>query len=429
MNIQYINMPSPHKIQELTDSLAEFTHRLQKEKLAFSTLDFVETLVTDIKAKEAYFKPFSHMLLLGVGGSALGAKALQKSFAPDDRPCSHDSCQKKLLVADNMDSIFFSDCLANLIPEDTVILVISKSGSTVETITQYFICQEWLKQALPKDWQKHFFVITDEHQGFLREEVQTYGYESLPVPQSLGGRYSIFSAVGLVPCAFLGIDYEAFIQGARNARDAYFQEAVSQSSPNAIEDFPAPFRMAHFAHTALTNDLTQLIFFNYIPKWSHLGDWFRQLWAESLGKQGNGSTPIPALGATDQHSILQLFLDGPKDNACIFLMPTDFNHPKAQYNTTIPTNLPKTWEWLAGKSMDQILEAEAHATYTSMTRTKMPIMNLTFTEQNPFDMGKIMWNFGMMTILTAYFLRINPLDQPAVEDGKILAKQKLSTQK
>ena len=438
----------------LKESLSSFCKRIETEALPFSTLDFVDELIISIEKVNSEIQNFKHLLLLGVGGSALGPQTLQQSFAPQDRhpifsktensadnTCSKTKDRKQLWIADNVDTHFFSECLTSLPPEDTLVLVISKSGSTLETISQYFICKEWLENKLPESWQEHFCVITDQNSGFLRSEVQTHQYKSLNVPKELGGRFSIFSAVGMLPSAFLGINYKDFLQGAKDARDSFFSDTETYLSKFEQEErnplrpaLPHVFKMAYFAFEAMENDFSQLIFFNYLPKWSALGTWFRQLWSESLGKKGKGSTPIPALGATDQHSILQLFLDGAKDKACIFINQHNSAEKDALYcqnnsNCLIPKNIPEEWQWIAGKSLSQILEAESLATRASLIKYEIPLLSLEPMQNTEYDLGKLMWNFSMMTILTAYFLDINPLDQPAVEEGKILTKTYLSTNK
>ena len=448
MKVTYYNINHFSKNEStLKAALTSFAQRIQEEALPFSTLDFTDELLLSIEMIYPKIQHFKHMLLLGVGGSALGPQALQQSFAPQDRhPIygvknnnTENSNKKQLWLADNVDTHFFTECLTALPPEETLILVISKSGSTLETISQYFICKEWIQQKLPKAWNEHFFIITDENDGFLRTEVQTYQYKSLPIPEKLGGRFSIFSAVGMLPSAFLGINYKDFLQGANAAKEIFFADTekyLAKFEQEKIEplqsSLPHVFKMAYFAFEALENNFSQLIFFNYLPKWASLGLWFRQLWSESLGKNGKGSTPIPALGATDQHSILQLFLDGAKNKACIFLNQHDFAEKDADYcknnqNCLIPKNIPQEWQWLAGKSLSQILEAESIATRTSLINYDIPLLSIEPTYNTEYSLGKLMWNFSMMTILTAYFLEINPLDQPAVEEGKILTKEWLTS--
>lgn len=413
--------------------IRECIEKLQEEQLPFTTLDFIPELFKELESYKEYFTEFEHLLLLGIGGSALGPHALQKAFSPQDKQIltsghTHNSQaqkpQKYLWVIDNVNSVHLAECLAKLPLEKTLVLTISKSGSTLETIAQYFICKEHFQKCFPNTWQKNFFVITDEKKGFLRQEVQENKYKSLSVPELLGGRFSIFCAVGLVPALFLGIDYKAFIRGAMDTKNEFFAQC-SKYLDNTQAPLPRLFELANFTYSTMQNGYDDLIFFNYIPKWSSLNDWFRQLWSESLGKNGKGSTPVIALGTIDQHSILQLFLDSKPNKAAIFLTSLE---ESTNNHCTLSQNLPEEWQWLAGKDIADILHAEAAATRQSMVNHHIPLCSMDFEKTDEYAFGKIMWELCMTTVLTAHFLGINPYDQPAVEESKKIAKETLSKQ-
>lgn len=402
--------------------ITSFIVKLTEEKLPVSTLDFVPELLRELENLKGYLAQFDHLLLLGIGGSALGPQALQKTFSPQDKTLLHQRHKKQLWLVDNVDSAHLEECLENLPLDKTLVLTVSKSGSTLETIAQYFICKQYFQKKFPQNWQNSFFVITDEKDGFLRREAQKYSYKSLPVPKLLGGRFSIFCAVGLLPACFLDIDYHAFIQGAAEAKDNFFEECETyRKNPQA--PLPQLFELASFAYSTMKAGFGELIFFNYIPKWSSLNYWFRQLWSESLGKDGQGSTPVIALGTVDQHSILQLFLDSTPNKAAIFLE----NYTQHSNSIcTINTELPEEWKWLENKNITDVLHAETLATKQSMINHHIPLCTMNFPDLSEKSFGKIMWDLCMTTILTAYFLDINPFDQPAVEESKSIAKQKLS---
>ena len=407
----------------------ECIETLQEEQLPFATLVFIPELFKQLEDYKEYFAEFDHLLLLGIGGSALGPHALQKAFSPQDKcvlTSSPNLCpQKHLWVIDNVNSVHLSECLTRLPLEKTLVLTISKSGSTLETIAQYFICKEHFHDCFPQNWQKHFFVITDEKKGFLRQEIKENNYKSLPVPELLGGRFSIFCAVGLVPALFLGIDYKAFIQGASDTKNEFFAQCSAYLN-DSKSPLPRLFELANFTYSTMQSGYDDLIFFNYIPKWCSLNDWFRQLWSESLGKNGKGSTPVIALGTIDQHSILQLFLDSKPNKAAIFLTSSAKNFDN---RCKISENLPAEWQWLAGKNIADILQAEAAATRQSMINHHIPLCSMDFEKTDEYALGKIMWELCMTTILTAHFLGINPYDQPAVEESKKIARETLSKQK
>lgn len=389
-----------------------FVNRLESEvsSLPFLSLPFAENLTQRLDELTPYLRGFRHMLVLGIGGSALGARALQKSFFPaQDRP-GHNG--PWLWIADNIEPASFKSFLNQLPAEETLVVVISKSGGTVETMAQYLLVLPWLQQKLSATWKDHLFMVTDEKQGILRAEAEAHGIRSLPVPDGLGGRYSVLSAVGLVPAVFMGIDWKALLQGAMD-----FGRPLA-ANPGSLLEHPS-WKTAVWASHLTHAHINQLIFFCYIPSMAYFGAWFSQLWAESLGKSGKGSMPLPAVGVTDQHSLLQMFLDGPSDKGCLFLTSP------AEGGLDMPRNLPDPWKWLEGHTLGDILEAETLATQMSLSNHGVPMVAVHLPKADEYYAGKLMMYLEATTVFTGWLLDINPLDQPAVEEGKILAKAKL----
>ncbi len=392
----------------LTDA-TPFRARLERDlpDLPFLTLPFAGDLARQITKHTEFFRSFRHMLVLGIGGSALGARALQKAFFPaQDRP-GHEG--PWLWIADNIHPAEFEAVLDRLPPNETLVVVVSKSGGTLETLAQYFLCLEWLQKRLIGTWQEHLFVVTDAQKGFLRDEIDRHFVRSLSVPEGLGGRYSALSAVGLVPAAFMGVDWAALLAGAAGVGRPLAQ------NPAGLGDHPA-WKLARWAARLTRAGLDQLIFFCYSPAWAAFGPWFAQLWAESLGKNGKGSMPVPAVGVTDQHSLLQMFLDGPRDKGCLFITR------KPDTRVPLPASLPEPWSWLGGSSLGDILAAETRATHMSLARRHMPLVNLDFADDAAHSAGQLMMLLEMTTVFTGWLLGIDPLDQPAVEEGKVLAR-------
>jgi glucose-6-phosphate isomerase len=402
-----MNIPEP-----TAEDADPFVSRLERElpALPFLALPFAETLSGQLGMEEEFLRSFRHMLVLGIGGSALGTRALQKAFAPGQDWPGHEG--PWLWIADNVDPPFFEGLLSRLPPGETLAVVVSKSGGTVETLAQYFLVLSWLQKNLPATWQEHLFIVTDERCGFLREEANRHGARSLPVPDHLGGRYSVLSAVGLVPAVFLGVDWRALLRGA-----------IDVGRPLAADPAGLPlhasWRLAVWGTELMKAGLNQLIFFCYVPSWATFGAWFAQLWAESLGKSGRGSMPLPALGVTDQHSLLQMFLDGPRDKGCFFLSGPCPPGP------VLPAALPSPWEWLGGKPMGDILEAETLATRMSLVQRGVPLVHLQLAETGEYAAGQMMMMLEAATVFSGWRLGIDPLDQPAVEEGKILAKARM----
>ena len=177
--------------------------------LPFLSMPYRARLVEDMARALPKVRPYKHMLLLGIGGSALGCRAIQRAFAPSQDMPNHTG--PSVWVMDNVSAEQLEATLSRLDPKETVVVTISKSGGTIETIAQYFLVKEWLKGALGDAWRDQMVVITDSNKGYLREEANTYQFVSLEVPDYLGGRYSALSAVGLLPAAYLGIDWVALL--------------------------------------------------------------------------------------------------------------------------------------------------------------------------------------------------------------------------
>ena len=389
--------------------------RLKRETdqgiLPFMTMPFKADLEAQIPGILAKISSCRHMLVLGIGGSALGARALQKAFAPgQDRP-GHTG--PWLWIADNVDADTVASYFANLPPKETALVVISKSGGTIETLAQYFLAKEWLQKSLGAAWKDNVVMVTDEKAGFLREEADKECIMTLPVPDYLGGRYSALSAVGLLPAAFMDMDWRSLLNGAEEVFAPLLKDMTQ------LWRHPA-WKLAVWNRMLMERNYSQLIFFSYIPLWSWFGSWFAQLWAESLGKEGKGSMPVPAIGVTDQHSVNQMFLDGPRDKGCLFL-----HSPALDKGPLFGNDLPETWSYLKGKQFGELLEAEGLGTQMALAENEVPLVGISMGATDEAAAGKLMGLLELATILTGWLLNINPIDQPAVELGKRLANARL----
>lgn len=392
--------------------LPYLTASLGSGRLPFITMPYRDSLekeLPEVMARLANGK--KHMLLLGIGGSALGPRALQKAFMPQQDWPGHEG--PWLWIADNVDAPALEAWLEKLPPKETLVVVISKSGGTIETMSQYFIVREWLQKELGQTWTGSVLAITDAGSGALRREADEKGLATLPVPDHLGGRFSILSAVGMVPAYFCGLDWKAVLDGAAEVF------APVASHPEALAGHPA-WKLSLWAKELMDNGYSQLIFFSYIPAWACFGAWFAQLWGESLGKGGKGSMPLPATGVTDQHSLLQMFLDGPKDKGCIFL--EGLNLPRGP---RFGDSLPDQWSYLRGKSFGDVLDAETAGTLGAFAAGGVPLVRLSMGSHDERAAGRLIALLELATLFTGTMLKINPLDQPAVEYGKRLANARL----
>ena len=351
---------------------------------------------------------FRDVLILGTGGSSLGGQTLYALADPRALPRLH--------FMDNIDPASFDALFAALDPARTGIAAISKSGGTAETLTQFIICLDWLRRSVPADaLSKHAIAITEPRDNVLRRLATRLGMTILDHDPGIGGRYSVLSNVGLLPALLAGIDVAALRQGAGGVLDASLGAASAQDSAPALGACIA-------VGLAEQRGIGTTVVMPYLDRLAHFGLWFRQLWAESLGKDGKGTTPIRAMGTVDQHSQLQLYLAGPADKMFTLVMGAP-----AGGGGAIAPDLGADPElaYLAGKRMGDLLDAEQRATAQSLIRNGRPTRIFRIERLDPETLGALLMHFMLETIIAADLLGVDAFDQPAVEEGKVLARQYL----
>jgi len=352
---------------------------------------------------------FDTMLVLGIGGSALGNKALYSALKTEAE------LPRKLFVYDNVDPVFLYEILSQINLEKTLVNVITKSGTTAETMAGYMIVADIIKRKFPKDYQKRIIITTDKEKGFLRQVINQEGYPGFTVPDNVGGRFSVLSDVGLLSSAFTGIDIKALLKGAKDMREICW-------NPNIWENPAYLNGLIHFLYYRQGKNISVMM--PYSNSLYDFADWYRQLWAESLGKRKDikgreiyvGQTPVKALGTTDQHSQVQLYTEGPNDKVFTFLTVEHFKH-----DYTIPNLHPDREEvnYLGGKKLSELLNAERLATEIALSKAMRPNANIVFPQIDAYHLGQFIMLYEIQTVFTGKLLCINPLDQPGVEAGKI----------
>lgn len=337
---------------------------------------------------------FDDIIILGTGGSSLGGKTLY-ALSSQKSPRFH--------FMDNIDPYTFKRLFERVTPKKTGILAISKSGSTVETLFQLLVClQHFEKEKVPlKD---HFLVVTEPTPNPLRKIAEQYQWICLDHPTNVGGRFSCFSVVGLLPLILAGLNPYAFREGAQRVLNQH----LTEDCPPALEGAA----MAVYLETDHQKTLSVML--PYADQLDSFALWHRQLWAESLGKEGKGITPIKALGTVDQHSQLQLYLDGPKDKFFTLIAPLWKGQGERIHLSLLPE--------FQGKTMGDLFAAEQKATYETLTRNDCPTRLITLNTLDEASLGALMMHFMIETILASYFMEVNAFDQPAVEEGKRLAR-------
>jgi len=345
----------------------------------------------------------SAILVLGIGGSSLGGQAL-KDLAPPGKP--------EVVFLDNPDPVTYERALKTADLRSTRFVAISKSGGTPETLAQTLVATDALRTAgYGGALTRHFVVITEPKDSPLRRFAASVGCPVLDHPTGIGGRYSVLSMVGVLPALLLGLDPQALRAGAR----AVLERAQAPGSPPAL---------GAAQHRALDREglLRESVLWCYGDRLKTFGPWWRQLWGESLGKDGKGSTPVTVLGPVDQHSQLQLFLDGP--GGALFTLidcATEGQGPVIPADEANRLSL----SYLAGRRLGDLVGAEARATAESLARRGRPVRRITVDRLDERALGALFMQFMLETILMGKLMGIDPFDQPAVEEGKILARKYL----
>lgn len=381
-----------------------------------------------IKAVEAAAKRWKpgveNLVVLGIGGSALGNIALQTALNPAYHNLLPASQRRgpRLFVMDNVDPVQFASLMDVLKPtlKKTVFNVISKSGETAETASQFLIVRDWVASTLgAKALTKHIIVTTDPESGTLRDQAAGEGYETLAVPPGVGGRFSVLSAVGLFSAAMCGINIRKLLAGAA-AMSIRAGETNVAKNPAAM--------LALLLTMYYTRGKRMHVMFSYAHALKDLSDWYCQLWAESLGKCHDtsgeaavvGPTPIKALGATDQHSQVQLYREGPNDKVFLFLecekFARDVAIPKSKVKGLGPT--PDATAYLLGKSLGKLINAEKQATERALVASQRACMTIRFPKVSEETVGQFIMLWEAATSIAGGLLNIDPYDQPAVQLGK-----------
>jgi glucose-6-phosphate isomerase len=358
------------------------------------------------------------LVVLGIGGSALGNIAVQTALNP--YMYNLDESQRdgpKMFVFDNVDPAQFASFLnwAGDKLDKTIFNVISKSGRTAETASQLLIIRQLLIEKLgPDGFRDQVVATTDAQAGTLRNIATDANLRTLVVPDGVGGRFTVLSAVGLFSAAMCGIDIDALLAGAADMDKRVSREDFAQN--------PAAINAAinhHFYNRGKRNSV--IMPYSYALK--DMADWYRQLWAESLGKKLDlkgrevwvGPTPIKALGTTDQHSQVQLYREGPNDKLFTFLQVEDFGSDR----TIGPApDCAAELEFLAGKKLSTLLNDEKRATEYALLHDERPCLTVLFDQVNEYTVGQFIYFFEVTTSLVGALFNINPYDQPAVELGK-----------
>lgn len=433
IRLDYTNMMAPPidggiTTSEWSGASTSFpaAHKAVVDLHAAGTLGFLD--LPDDRVLHAQTRSYVHRLrergafptdvvVLGIGGSALGPIALRTALRSAQWNLLDDAARDgnpRLHVLDNVDPANISGLLAHLDLRQSLFVVTSKSGGTAETMAQYLIIRERLAAALGDEAAKERLVfITDPEKGALRAIARSEGVTALDIPANVGGRFSVLTPVGMLPAALVGIDTTELLAGAANMRTRCASGVLAKNIAGtyAALQFLADQRHGRHVH----------VFMPYSDALRDMADWFVQLWAESLGKHrtpgdaGVGPTPVGALGATDQHSKVQLFMEGPGDKTVTFLAVEE-----GGADVEIPTlhaDIPEL-AYLGGHRLSELLDIERRATAGALARRGRPNMTLTLERVDAWHLGALFMFLELATAYAGHLYGVNAFDQPGVELGK-----------
>ncbi|AKU90390.1 glucose-6-phosphate isomerase [Vulgatibacter incomptus] len=359
---------------------------------------------------EELARRFENVVVLGIGGSSLGAKAVISALGDrfgDLLPRSRRS-GARVFFPDNSDPATFTALLERLDLGSTCFLVITKSGSTAETLSQLLVVRERLGSS---KLIQQTVAITDPEEGPLRRIVREEGWRSLPIPPSVGGRFSVLTAAGLVPIAAAGVDARSLCKGAAEMRERCEAPSLRKNPAYLLGGIHRLFdRRGRNIH----------VLFPYADALRDVGDWFVQLWAESLGKSETvGPTPLRAVGATDQHSLLQLLAQGPQDKLVSFIgveePATDLEIPRAWTEH-------EAFAYLGGKTLGRLLDAERQGTAAALAEGGRPSVTIRLPRVDARSVGELLFLWEAATAFAGFLYGVDPFNQPGVEASKQLTQ-------
>ncbi len=379
-----------------------------KETQAY--FDIVNQDVIEIENYAKYLQKFDNIVVLGIGGSALGTKAIYSALAKNEKN------MPKLFVKDGIDPLQFADFLHNIKIENTMFIVVSKSGGTLEVLCQTSIVEKMLKEKLGDGFSTNFCVITASKDCSLVEWANKNNIKTFYFSQNLSGRFSALSVVGLLPVCACGVDIRQILQGAKHM--------LKLCENHSIFENPALYG-AVLQNMAMDDGKTISFLMPYVENLAVFAEWYCQLWAESLGKEKQengitvnlGQTPVRALGTVDQHSQLQLCLEGPSDKVITFIGVEKFEKDLQT------TNAPYLPDFARNKSLSHILNTAMLSTAKALFEKARPNQTIMLPTLDEFYLGELMMYFFLETSFTGALLQINTYNQPSVELIKINVKE------
>jgi glucose-6-phosphate isomerase len=430
---------TPEELRDIQPRIAEGHEALleQRRSATRGFYDLYKDTATLERVKDAAKQALAlnpeNLVVLGIGGSSLGTLALASALKSQYHNLMSRASRKgapRLFVMDNIDPVTFRDMMRICPPQKSVYNVISKSGSTAETVGQMMIVTEALEKKLGAQGMKdRFFVTTSPRtegkENPLQAFARLYDLTTFDVPNNVGGRFSVFTPVGMFPAAVLGMDVDALFAGCA-------QMDARCATPD-LDTNPA-YRRAAFQYLADTRKgKVMSVMLSYSDGLYRVADWYRQLWAESLGKRLNtqgeevfaGQTPIKALGATDQHSQIQLYREGPNDKLINVLEVQRFD--KTLKYPDVLGDIPALG-YLRGATMNKLMAAELKGTIDALKISKRPVIRISLPKIDSESVAQLLYMLEVETAMAGQLYGVDAFDQPGVEEGKNIARKLMGGQ-
>ena len=385
------------------EAIKAFEQLSQRKWKELDFLDLPEQDTGQIKEIARWVKDSSeYFLLLGIGGSALGPRAILEALSP----LHNLRMTPRVFIYDNVDPRTLDAILSIIDLKKTAVNVITKSGSTAETVASFMILWEQMQKIYGDEAYRRFIATTDPEKGNLREIVRRFGMASLEIPPGVGGRYSVLSPVGLLLAEVIGVDSKELLLGARDILKRCMDDDLWRNPALLLAT-----ALYKFGQAGRVID----VIIPYADGLKSFSEWFCQLWSESLGKLGLGLTPYPSVGTTDQHSQLQLWMEGPEDKVVLFVRVEDYG---------VDRKIPIVFEdmdglnYLSGHSLAELIKAEEESSELALATAGRPNARVTVPIIDAYHLGQLFMFFEIVTALTGFMLGINPFNQPGVEEGK-----------
>ncbi len=406
--------------ETISNIIADLNQRKDKlgQWLQWMNLGYSEETVWYVKEFASMVKDrFDNVLILGIGGSALGGIAVTEALL---KPYwnlltkEQRNGYPRIFFLDNIDPDSMTGLLQILDLNKTLVNVITKSGSTAETMSQYMIIKDLMEKELGDDYRKNIVATTDQRIGVLRQLADQEGYKTFVVPDDVGGRFSVFSAVGLLPFALVGLDIDRIMSGIKDMD-------LALKNTDIFENIAAQGALINYLmDTKKGKNISVMM--PYSSRLKYISDWFVQLWAESLGKEVNkngekvnvGPTPVKALGATDQHSQIQLYNEGPNNKLITFIRVNNFDNS---------LEIPRIFEYtgigyLGGKTVNDLINAEADSTRVALADYNRPTMTINIDRVDEYNIAQLLYMLEVQTAIAGELYNIDTFNQPGVEQAK-----------